>query len=114
MVDGVRVPMPSVMSRALGPALRGLHNDLVRRPPIEVKGRMCLVKASAVDDGTLMQALEAVREYLAIKKRIGTAEADEAIAHELTAARRPRERRAAASRRASRRGPATGDRSRGA
>ncbi len=87
LVDGVRVPMPSVMSRALGPALRGLHNDPVRRPPIEVKGRTCLVKASAVDDGTLAQALAAVREYLAIKRRRGTAEADGAIAHELTAAR---------------------------
>ena len=53
----------------------------------QVKGRTCLVKASSVDDGTLAEALAAVREYLTIKKSIGTAEADEAVAHELTAAR---------------------------
>ena len=86
-VEGARLTIPPATSRAIGPLIRELHSDPVRRPPIEVKGRMCLVKASAVDDGTLVQALEAVREYLAIKKRIGTAEVDAAVAHELTAAR---------------------------
>ena len=86
-VEGSRLTMPSVTSCAFGLMLRELQSEPVRRPPIEMNGRMCLVKASAVDDGTLAQALTSVREYLAIKRRARNAETNEAVAHELTAAR---------------------------
>ena len=64
MVDSVHVTWPSEM-----------HADPNLRPPIEVSGDFCLLKASAVSDGTLNEALATARDYIVAKRALRALEA---------------------------------------
>ena len=64
MVDSVHVTWPSEM-----------HADPNLRPPIEVSGDFCLLKASAVSDGTLNEALTTARDYIVAKRALRALEA---------------------------------------